>query len=169
MLAGFAPIAGAAVTVRVTGTDMVVVPAALKVIIPLYVPTANVPITTLTDTVPLPLPVAGEMFNQLALLLAVQLRVPPLLITLRFCAEGLPFPCCAVKDKLAGLAPIVGFCGGGVGLVADGVTNWVKPGISDIRRRICAGTWLLGLEEDGAATGAVGAATDPTSAEPVFA
>src|SRR5262245_22433516 len=56
MLVGFAPIAGAAVTVRVTGTDTVVVPGALKVIMPLYVPTANVPTTALTDTVLLPLP-----------------------------------------------------------------------------------------------------------------
>ena len=62
-------------------------------------------------------------------MLAVQVKVPPpVLLILRVCAVGLLPPCWAVKDRLVGLAPIVGLTEttGGAG----GEINCANPGIS---------------------------------------
>ena len=81
----------------------------------------------LTATEPLPVPEAGDTVNQVALSLALQLNVPPpVLLMLRVWAAGLLPPCCAVKEKLVGLAPIAGGTGaGGEDEVEedDGLTN----------------------------------------------
>ena len=71
---------------------------------------------TLAATVPLPVPAVGLRVSQVALSLALQLKVPlPVLLMLTVWAAGLLPPCWAVKDKLVGLAPIVGGAGAGDG------------------------------------------------------
>ncbi len=77
---GLAPMlggTGAAITVKVTGTEVLLAPGALMVIVPLYVPTANEPVAALTLIAPLLIPEAGESVIQAALSLAAQVRVPP--------------------------------------------------------------------------------------------
>jgi hypothetical protein len=70
--------------------------------------------------------------NQGVLLLALQLKVPPpVLLMLNVCALGLPLPCCAVKDRLVGLAPIPGLTGTtGADGAEGGVISCANPGIS---------------------------------------
>lgn len=105
---------GASVTVNVTGTDVLLAPGALRVIMPLYVPTANEPIAALTLIAPLLIPEAGESVNQAALSLAVQVRVPPpVLLMFSVWAAGLPSPRWTVKDKPVGLVPMAGGTGAG--------------------------------------------------------
>jgi len=75
-----------------------------------------VPVVALNVTAPLPVPADGDTVNHAALSLAVQLKVPPpVLLMLTVWAAGLLPPCWAVKDKLVGLAPIVGGAGAGDG------------------------------------------------------
>ncbi len=114
---GLAPMrggTGAAATVTVTGTEVLLAPGALRVIMPLYVPTANEPVAALTLIAPLLIPEAGESVNQAALSLAVQVRVPPpVLLMFSVWAAGLPSPCWTVKAKPVGLAPMAGGTGAG--------------------------------------------------------
>ena len=92
--AGLAPMAGAAATVKVTGTVTVVALGALRVIMPLYVPTVRVPVTALSVTAPVPVPDAGLSDNQAILALALQLKVPPpALLIVMACVAGLAPPC----------------------------------------------------------------------------
>ena len=72
------------------------------------------PVAALTETVPLPVPEAGDTVSQAALSLALQLKVPPpVLLMLTVWAAGFVPPWVAVKDKLVGLAPMAGGTGGG--------------------------------------------------------
>ena len=122
---------------------------------------------TVSVTMPLPLPEAGARVNQLALSLALHVKVPPpVLLMLSVCAAGLAPPCVAVKAKLAGLAPIVGLVGGGVGFELSGIRSGGNPGISELSRRICGEVCVPELE-DGAAAAVVETA-DPISAETFF-
>jgi hypothetical protein len=106
---------GAVATVNVTGTVTEAPPVALNVIVPLWVPTAVVPVTTLAVTTPLPVPEARLSVNQAALSLAVQLSVPPpVLLMLKVWVAGLAPPCVAVKERFVGLTPMAG----GTGAVA---------------------------------------------------
>lgn len=68
---------GAAVTVKVTGTETFFDPGAVRVIAALYVPTASDPVAAFTAIVPLLVPEAGESVSQAALSLVFQLMVPP--------------------------------------------------------------------------------------------
>ena len=80
-LVGLAPIAGgtgAAVTVKETGTVTGVPPVpALRVTVPVCVPTVSDPVLAVKETVPVPVPEAGARVNQAAFSLALQLKVPP--------------------------------------------------------------------------------------------
>ena len=108
-LVGLAPMAGVAVTIKETGTVTGVAPVAVRVTEPVCVPAVNVPVVTLTVTVPLPVPEAGLTVNQGVVSLALQLKEPPpVLLRLTVCVAGLLPPCCAVKERLVGLAPITG-------------------------------------------------------------
>ena len=85
--------------------------------------------------VPLPVPVVGLRVSQVALSVADQVKVPPpVLLRLRVWAAGLPPPCCAVKARLIGLAPMAGgteTTGGAGGAGGeDGDINCANPGIS---------------------------------------
>jgi hypothetical protein len=97
------------VTVKVTGTDFVVAPAAATVIVALYVPAARVASLTVTVAVPVPEPEVGLTVSQEAFSLALQLSVPPpvfaMLIVL---ATGFAPPTLPVKARLVGLSPIAG-------------------------------------------------------------
>jgi len=79
-------------------------------------------------------PADGDTVNHAALSLAVQLKVPPpVFLMLTVWAAGLLPPCWAVKDKLVGLALIVGGAGAGDGgeeADAGGLTSRERPGIS---------------------------------------
>ena len=76
-----------------------------------------VPVVGLSVTVPVPEPEAGLRPSHAALSLALQVKVPtPFLRIARVRAAGLLPPCCVVKEKLVGLAPIAG------GTEASGVT-----------------------------------------------
>jgi hypothetical protein len=69
---------GAAVTVKVTGTETFVAPVAPSVMVALYVPAVREPVAAVTVIVPVfPVPEAGETVSHEALSLAVQVRVPP--------------------------------------------------------------------------------------------
>ena len=77
---GLAPIAGgtgAAVTVKVTGTETVAAPVALSERVVLYVPAARDPVDAVTVTDPLPVPEAGLSESQAAFSPADQVSVPP--------------------------------------------------------------------------------------------
>jgi hypothetical protein len=91
-------------------------------------PAVKVPVVTLTVTAPAPVPEAGLSVSHVVLLLALQLKVPPPVLSMvKVFAVGLPPPCCAVKDRLVGLAPIAGLTeafGAGCGEV-----NCANPGI----------------------------------------
>ena len=79
-LVGLAPMAGgtgAAATVKETGTVTVVAPGALRVMVPLWVPTVRVPVATLTVMLPFPVPELGLRINHAVLSLALQFNVPP--------------------------------------------------------------------------------------------
>jgi hypothetical protein len=66
---------------------------------------------TVKVVVPFPVPVVVDNVSQAALSLAVQFKVPPpVLLIVRVWVAGLD-PACAVKEKLAGLAPIAGAMG----------------------------------------------------------
>ena len=66
-----------AVTVNDTGTETGVAPVAVKVMVPVWVPTANAPVVAVSDMEPLPLPAVEESANHERVSLALQLRVPP--------------------------------------------------------------------------------------------
>jgi len=69
-------------------------------------------VAALNVTVPLPVPEAGLTVNQVAVSLALQFKVPPpVLLIVRLWLAGLLPPWVAVKEKLAGLAPIAGGAG----------------------------------------------------------
>jgi hypothetical protein len=86
-------------------------------------------VVTLSVTAPLPVPEAGLSDNQVAVSLATQVKVPlPVLLMFRVCAVGLLPPCWAVKDRLVGLAPIVGLTE--TTGAAGGAINCANPGIS---------------------------------------
>jgi hypothetical protein len=79
-LVGLAPIAGgtgAAVTVRLTGTETGEAPMAESVIVPVWIPVASVPSKAVTVTAPLPVPEAGATDSHAASSLAVHVNVPP--------------------------------------------------------------------------------------------
>ena len=86
-LVGLAPIAGgtgAALMVKATGTVTVVAPGALRVIVPLWVPTVRAPVATLTVMLPFPVLELGLRINHGVLPLALQFNVPlPVLLMLR--------------------------------------------------------------------------------------
>jgi hypothetical protein len=109
-------------TVNVTGTVTDAIPVALSVIVPLWVPTAVVPVITLTMITPLFVPEVRLSLSQAALSLAIQLSVPPPeLLMLKVWDVGLAPPCVAVKERLAGVAPMAaGGTGGGVTGGGDG-------------------------------------------------
>jgi len=130
-----------------------------------------VPVVTFTVTVPASVPDAELSDNQVVLVLALQFKVPPpVLLMLNVCAVGLLPPCCAVKDKLAGLAPIAGLTGttGAEG----GLSSCANPGISAANLLIDRPP-VLPLPDDeelpalAAATGTVPADVVPTAMEPV--
>jgi hypothetical protein len=127
---GLAPILGgigAAATVKVTGTEVLLAPGALMVIVPLYVPTANEPVDALTLIAPLLIPEAGESVNQAALSLAVQVRVPPpVLLMFSVWAAGVPSPRWTVKERPVGLALIAGGTGAGATVR---LTEMVRAGL----------------------------------------
>ena len=92
-------------------------------------PAVRVPVVTVRLTVPFPVPDAGESDSHAVLLLAVQSNVPPpVLLTVRVWAAGLPLPCWAVKDRLVGLVLIAGLTDS-VG-AEGGEINCVNSGIS---------------------------------------
>ena len=84
------------------------------------------PVATLAVTVPFPVPEAGLSDNQVALSLALQLKVPPpVLLMVKVLGAGLA-PAWAVKDRLVGLIPKAGGTGAAVmvkvtGIVIDAV------------------------------------------------
>lgn len=103
-------------------------PVALRVIAALYVPVAKGLSVALTVTVPLPVPEAGLTVNQAALSLALQLKVPPpVLLMVTVWVAGLAPPCVAVKEKLAGLAPIAGGTGVAVTVNVTGTVTEEAP------------------------------------------
>ena len=78
---------------------------------------------------PVSVPDAGLTDNQVVLVLALQLKVPPpVLLMVTVCPKGLLPPCWAVKDRLAGLSPIPGLTAT-TGVEGD-ESNCVSPGIS---------------------------------------
>lgn len=84
---------------------------------------------------PFPVPEAGDTVNQVALSLALQLKVPPpVLLMVTIWVVGLAPPCWAVKDRLVGLAPIAGLTE--LTGTEGGDSNCVKLGISAANRRI---------------------------------
>ena len=98
---------------------------------------ANPAVLTLAASGPAPAPVAGLRDNQAAVSLALQFKVPPLLLMVTVWGAGLVAPWVAVKESAAGLAPRVG------GTVDDGggdddagLMSCASPGISDARRDI---------------------------------
>lgn len=67
------------------------------------------------------------MLSQLALSLAVQDRVPPPVLEIdNVLAAGLPPPCVAEKERLAGLKPMAG-CAGGVTVTVTGIVTEEAP------------------------------------------
>ena len=129
-LVGLAPIAGgtgAAVTVNVTGMLTVVAPVAVIEICPLWLPAARVPVLTVNVTGAFPVAEAGDNVNQETLSLADQLKVPPpVLLIVRVWAAGLT-PAWAVKEKLAGLAPMAGATGAAVTVNVTGTVTEEAP------------------------------------------
>jgi hypothetical protein len=74
--------------------------------------------------VPLPVPEAGLRVSHAALSLALQVKVPPpVLLMLTVWEAGLLPPCCAVNDKLVGLAPMAGGTGAGGEDDDEGLTS----------------------------------------------
>jgi hypothetical protein len=67
----------AGATVKVTGTETVVAPVALRVIVVLYVPAVSDPVAAATVMVPFPVPEAGVSVSQAALSVADHASVPP--------------------------------------------------------------------------------------------
>jgi hypothetical protein len=66
-------------------------------------------VVALTVTARFPVPEAGETASQVALGLALQLKVPPpVLLMLTVWVAGLAPPWVAVKERLVGLAPMAG-------------------------------------------------------------
>ena len=129
-LTGLRPIddAGAAVTVNVTGIEMGLAPVAASVMVAVWGPAESVPVATVTVTVLFPVPDAGLSVSQAALSPAVQLKVPPpVLLTLKAWLAGLPPPCCAVKVRLVGLAPMAGGTGAAVTVKVTGTETVVVP------------------------------------------
>jgi hypothetical protein len=98
-------------TVRVTGTltGELVAPVAEMVMVPLYVPAARPEVFAETVTDEGAVPLAGLMVSQVALEEPDQVSVPPpVLLTLSVWLAGLAPPWVPVKEKLAGLTPMVG-------------------------------------------------------------
>ena len=131
-LAGLEPIAGgtgAAATVKATGMLTVVAPAALSVMLSLYLPAGKVPVATVAVTVPVPAPAAGLRDSHVACSLAFQFKAPPpVLLIVRVWAAGFAPPCWAVKDRLVGLIPIAGGTGAAVTVNITGTVTGVAPG-----------------------------------------
>jgi len=112
-----------ATTVNITGTVTGEAPVAFIVTVALWLPTVKVPVLTVSDTAPFPVPEARLSLNQAALSLAVQLSVPPpVLLMLKVWVAGLVPPCVAAKERLVGLAPMAGGTTGG-GVVGGGTTG----------------------------------------------
>jgi hypothetical protein len=117
----------AAATVNVTGTVTEVAPVALRVTVPLWLPAVKVPVVAVSVTAPLPVPEAGLSVNHAALSLALQLKVPPpVLLMVKVWAVGLA-PARAVKEKLAGLAPMAGGRGAVVTVNVTGTMTEEAP------------------------------------------
>lgn len=111
-------------TVSVTGTDTAVAPVALTVMVPLWVPAVSAPVVTVAVTVPLLVPEAGLTVSQLVLSLADQVSVPPpVLLIVSDWGAGLLPPCLAIKDRLVGLAPMVGGTGAVVTVSVTGTVT----------------------------------------------
>src|SRR3954468_12667207 len=108
------------VIVKETGTVVGAIPVALTVIVPLCMPAVSAPVAAVTVTMPLLVPDAGLMVNQLASSFAVQLNVPPpVLPMLNVCVAGLLPAWVAGNERLVGLMPIIG--ADGVVAGAEGV------------------------------------------------
>jgi hypothetical protein len=111
--------------VKVTGTETLVAPVALSVMVALWVPVVREPVTAVRVTVRDPVPEAELSVNHVALSLADQVKVPPpvLLIVSAWVAGLLP-PCWAVNEKLPGLAPMAGAA---VMVKVTGIETLVAP------------------------------------------
>ena len=83
---------------------------------------------TVIVVAPFPIPEAGEEEIQDELPVTDQVRVPPPRFVMdRVCAAGLPVPCSTVKDRLVGLAPMVGGTGAAVMVKETGIAMGVTP------------------------------------------
>lgn len=91
-------------------------------------PAVNRPGVAVTVTEPLPVPEGGEMLSQDAFSLANQVRSPlPVLEMLTVCELELLSPCTAVKERLAGLVPMVGGTGAASTVRLTGMVTAVAP------------------------------------------
>ena len=132
---------GAAVTLNVTRTDTGGAPGALSVMLPVCGPTPREPRTGLIVIVPLLVPEAGERVSHGALLLAVQVSVPPpVLLIVSVWAAGLLVPCCAVNDKLGVLTPMAGGTGAAVTLNVTRTDTGGAPGALSVMLPVCGPT-----------------------------
>ena len=87
----------------------------------------RVAVVTVSVTGPFPAPEAGDNVNQAALSLADQANVPPpVLLIVKVWAAGLA-PAGAVKEKLAGLAPMAGATGAVVTVNVTGTVTEEDP------------------------------------------
>ena len=101
-----------AVTVKVTGMETGMALAALTVISALYVPAISAPVVAVAVIDPFPVPEGEEMASQETSSLADQARIPPpILEMLIVCELELLSPCTAVKERVTGLARIIGGAG----------------------------------------------------------
>jgi hypothetical protein len=96
------------------------------------------PVVTAIETLPFPLPEAGETDSQAAVSLADHVSVPPpLLLMVMDCGAGLPLPCCAAKDRFAGENPMAGGTGAVVIANATGtVTEFVEPAALTVSKAV---------------------------------
>lgn len=106
-----------------------VAPGELSAIMALKVPAASEPMAAVTVIVPFPLPEFCESVNQGALSLAIHVSVPPpVLLMLSVWAAGFPPPCCAVKDRVVGIAAMRGGTGASATMNVTGTEVFLAPG-----------------------------------------
>jgi hypothetical protein len=117
--------AAAAVTVTVTGMETLLAPEALTEMVPVWVPAASALVVAVTVIVPVLVPEAGLSRSHVAVVVAVQFKVPPpLLLIRRGWAGGLLPLCWAVKDTRARL---VRMAGGTVTVTVTGTETLLAP------------------------------------------
>ena len=79
-------------------------------------------------TAPAPVPVPGVCHSQGASWLTPQRSaLLPVLLMVKVWAGGLLLPCCAVKDRLAGVMPIAGGTGAAVTVKETGIVTGLAP------------------------------------------